>query len=553
MLLGASSLLEGQSPQQRESLLRYQDSLQEMPPALLRREMDTRRAQADSEATAMAHLRLGLAALSVGQRVDHYQLDRARGAFEQAARLEPDWPWPRYGIGLARRDDISRGDGRVAFLRRFWGNRDAWALREPGTRLLDHYSRLQYARRHFALEVNRRFYRFVDTYRSGSTELDDRGIVYVRQGPPEKRITVPIFGFFPNETWRYKRADGDLLLHFSSGGGQSGGHQIGGDLGDYHLIPSLLNAGTPGGATPAAGGDSVMLFVSRTPVTDLYAKYMTWGPEGRSRAIREEQRIVALSTTLATQTDADELTFDSALTVVSELIALGTNGNLTMVHVLAGIPVNVGTGSDQRLTTIRTSLGVFDSSGDPVASLDTAVILRLTGPVAPGSWAFTRAQVAVSPGHWTYRLAIEQGGDRGVVLPRATIAVPNLDGSRIAMSDLVIAPLPGSWPWPLASGDTVYASPLHTYGRGGRISLYYEVYGLKTGDYSTRISVYERKGAELGRRRLSLSFHSTARATVAREQRTIDLRDLQPGQYWLEVRAGEAVRKKAMTIVDTSK
>lgn len=715
LLLATSRLLQGQSPDQRAALRQYQDSLRGMPTALLDREMDAKRERADTEATAMAQLRLGLAALAVGQRVDHYQFDRARGAFEQAARLEPDWPWPRYGIGLARRAigeeqatnplslgtragygqleravagqldavarepgftpalleladlvhllqdstltaralaafrsaaaseeasadtayqlarcrlerlhgdpdsaltairryreeggdpgladleeartllgagrregispyyegarfdnpaavagyradlryiadsselvsyDTARGDGRVAFLRRFWGNRDAWALREPGTRLLDHYGRLQYARRHFALEVNRRFYRWVDMYRSGSTELDDRGIVYVRQGPPEKRIAVPIFGFFPNETWRYKRADGDLLLHFSTGGGQEGPkgrYQVGGDLSDYHLIPSLMDAGTPG-----AGGDSLMLFVSRAPVTDLYAKLMTWGPEGQSRVVREERRIVALSTTLATQTDADELTFDSALTAVPELISLGHNGETTRVNVLIAIPATAETTrEDQRLTTIRTRLGVFDSTRRPVASLDTTVALYLAGPLAPDSWILTRAQLSVPAGNWTYRLAVQEGARRGTVFPRSRIAVPRLDGSRAAMSDLVIAPLPGDWPWPLASGDTIYASPFQAYRQGQRINLYYEIYGLGEGEYTTRISVYEREGSRRGRRRIAILFQSTSAVPVSRVQRTIDLRGLGPGHYWLEVKAGSAMQQRPFDIVAT--
>lgn len=710
LTIACSSAAQAQSPEQRTELRLYQDSLAGMPTAALGQEVNHWRTHADSAPTPMALLRIGVVSLTLAEREHESRFDQARRTFQQAAALAPDWPWPHYGVGLARaakgrwqadeplnlgkrvgygelegaleaqfealavdagfvpalleiaglvavlqdsgrtaralaafqtaaateafdspdfqlararleraagdpdsalaalvlyrkaggvagmadletartslgagrsegsgpyyegarsedsgtvagyRADLAyiadptelttydraRGEEREGFLRGFWGKRDAWDLRDPGTRLVDHYMRLDYARRHFALRVNRRFYRWVDMYRSGSTELDDRGVVYVRQGPPDMRIAVPVFGFFPNETWRYRRADGDLLLHFSGGGGQSadGYYQTGGDPGDLHLIPSLLNAGSPG------PGDSVLLFTSRSPVTDLYGKYMTWGKEGRRRVIEQERKIVAVSVAVATGTDADELQFEKELGAVVDLLALGQDSGRTRLNVILGIPVLVGdTSKPDQLIPIRTRLGVFDTSHAPVAHLDSLLILHLVGRAQAGGWLFARVTLTSPPGDWTYRLAVQRGNDRGVVFPRTPIHVGRFDGSRVAISDLAVGHVPGGWPWLQPSGDTAYVSPFHSYRRGQHLSLYYEVYGLKRGGYATAISVYDRDGIRVGRRRLSLSFHATAAAPVSRVQQTIDLGGLAPGRYWLEVRVQDAVQRKAIIVL----
>ena len=135
------------------------------------------------------------------------------------------------------RFDAASGAARSAFLHRFWTDRDHAELRQAGERIREHYRRLLYARRHFALTIWRRFYGPADAYRSGSEEIDDRGVVYVRHGEPAVRLKPFVFGLMPNETWRYGRADGDMLFHFSAGYDGSGG----GDLYDYRLVESVLD------------------------------------------------------------------------------------------------------------------------------------------------------------------------------------------------------------------------------------------------------------------------------------------------------------------------
>ena len=108
--------------------------------------------------------------------------------------------------------DRLKGQSRAAYLHRFWTDRDHLELRPEGERLREHYRRILFARFHFPLTISRRFYGRLDAYRSSNTDVDDRGVIYIRQGEPAERLRPFVFGAMPNESWHYVRADGDLLF-----------------------------------------------------------------------------------------------------------------------------------------------------------------------------------------------------------------------------------------------------------------------------------------------------------------------------------------------------
>jgi len=212
--------------------------------------------------------------------------------------------------------DRVEGANREDFLRRFWSDRARRDLRTPSERLQEHYRRLRYAREQFALSNNRRYYGRRDLYRAPRTEtLDDRGVVYVRHGEPDQRLRPLLFGLLPNETWRYQRADGDLLMHFSGGGeGVEGG-----DLTDYRLVPSVFDL--RGNRMPQD-----MVIASRFGASDIYQKIMSWGTHGASRMMREEREWGKRSAEVGTQTDGFELHFAEPLTANTDLVVIGREG-----------------------------------------------------------------------------------------------------------------------------------------------------------------------------------------------------------------------------------
>ena len=210
------------------------------------------------------------------------------------------------------RFDASGGGDRAAFLRRFWTDRDHVELRPDGERIREHYRRLLYARRHFALTIARRHYGDDDAYRSGSEELDDRGVIYVRHGEPVTRLKPFVFGLMPNETWRYGRADGDLLFHFSAGYDDRGG----GDLYDYRLVESVLDLRGAGDAPKD------QLLLSRQSLSPMYGRMLNWGPYGAAQARDRERGIGRASIDYGTSTDSYELQYARPLTAYADLVAV---------------------------------------------------------------------------------------------------------------------------------------------------------------------------------------------------------------------------------------
>ncbi|HSN16166.1 MAG TPA: GWxTD domain-containing protein, partial [Anaeromyxobacteraceae bacterium] len=100
---GAGAPLAAQSEAERASLDAFRDSLAAVTDStalagLERGTIDVARVQRDS---AMLHLRLGLVALRLGELGRKNGADDAAGEFEWASELQPRWPWPWYGQGLA--------------------------------------------------------------------------------------------------------------------------------------------------------------------------------------------------------------------------------------------------------------------------------------------------------------------------------------------------------------------------------------------------------------------------------------------------------------------
>ncbi|MGH7594398.1 MAG: hypothetical protein ACRELE_11190, partial [Gemmatimonadales bacterium] len=111
--------------------------------------------------------------------------------------------------------DAATGDARAELMRHFWDVRDRDELHSSGERLLEHYRRLDYARHNYRLASTHRHYDIVERYRPPIAEFDDRGVIYIRQGPPDDRATLELPGLPYNESWVYHRTDvGDLLFHF---------------------------------------------------------------------------------------------------------------------------------------------------------------------------------------------------------------------------------------------------------------------------------------------------------------------------------------------------
>ncbi len=423
--------------------------------------------------------------------------------------------------------DRVEGLDRVAMLEEFWTRRDHRELRAEGERLRAHYVRTHFARTHFYLENSRRHYWHAEPYRSGSEEFDDRAIIYIRHGQPAQRITPFVYALTGNESWRYSRPDGDLVLHFT----------VQEDLRDYRLASSIFDLKSTG-STPQD-----QLIMSRQAISPLYSKLGTWGRFGRAKLVAREREIGETSIVFGTTSDTHELRFDDSLGIRTQLLAVGQAGRQALVHLafaLQGMQPSSNETAVGSRYPVRVRFAAFADDGRRVAWLDSSYVA--TGTVGDWGRVLGRVAVPVPQGTWRYRLAIQNGEDRGTLLPWDSITVGRFDGAVLQVSDLMLGALAVPLSWNPTPRDTAFIAPASEFPRGSRVELYYEVYGLDPGQtYQTGLEFTQTRPV------LRFEFEEQAKSGVTRVRRTLDLHGLEPGEYRLELEVVDGRRRRHRT------
>ena len=431
------------------------------------------------------------------------------------------------------RFDAASGAARAAFLRRFWTDRDRAELRQAGERIREHYRRLLYARRHFALTIWRRFYGPADAYRSGSEEIDDRGVIYVRHGEPAVRLKPFVFGLMPNETWRYGRADGDLLFHFSAGYDGSGG----GDLYDYRLVESVLDL------RGAADAPVDQLLLSRSSLVAAVRPDAQLGPQRRGPGPRSgawhrpgEHRVRHHHRQLraAVRPTAHGVRQSRGRRLEGHRAARAVR----VRHRAAGDDAVAG---DRRRELPRARApGGARRRGPRGGELrhDARLPARPRARPRPVSHRPRRAPAAA----WHLGVAggAVAGADAGVVLPRDSVRV-GAPGPALALSDLALGIRAASARWFPTPADTVLLTPFNLFLESSEVELYYEASGARAGtSYRHEIAVFHVRDDDRvdARPVVTLRVDETAAAEVIRAHRTLRLDRLKPGRYVVEVKVG---------------
>jgi len=428
--------------------------------------------------------------------------------------------------------DRLQGQARAAYLHRFWTDRDHIELRPEGERLREHYRRVLFARFHFPLSISRRFYGRRDAYRSGNTEVDDRGVIYIRQGEPAERLRPFVFGAMPNESWHYVRAEGDLLFHFSSGYDGNGG----GDLYDYRLVQSVLDL------HGAADAPRDQLILSRQSLSPIYSRMLNWGRFGSANAQARERNIGATSIAVGTTTDSYELQFARRLAVVADLVAIGRGPGGSLAHFVFGIAALSTSGQPAAggvEYSVRVRLVALDRQERSIATLDTTVVIRHRRQLTKNEWLVGRAELILPPGRWGYRAALQQGDSAGVVLPQDSVRVGNSDGTSLGLSDIALGSPGRAVSWITEVADTVLLAPSSLFRKGSEVELYFEARGATPGlVYRHEITVFRSDNRSSDRRRplVVISFDEEAAASVIRSHRRLRLDGLKEGSYLMEVK-----------------
>lgn len=411
--------------------------------------------------------------------------------------------------------DSAGSEGRTVFLARFWSRRDRYDMRKDGERLAEHYRRMYYARHYFRRVPRKRRWAGFEDYRQTTLEFDARGEIYIRHGEPSERVEAPDYCAV---SWRYARGDGDLFFHFTGDPVER----------DYDLAASVLKVCGPGN-----------LWLSRVVGWDKrYARLVNAGPNSMQFARVEQEVAGVRDIEEAVTSDRYELTYDSTMRAVSQVVAVGRGDGGSLVHFAIAIPgqyLKADTTGEIISYLIRTRIVVLDRAGEVLASSDLTRRHRTDIVVAPGQYLTVRDTLTVPPGMATYRIAVEQDSTRGGVFPRDSLAVGRFGfgSDSLAISDLVLGSRAARLVWMATRTDTVFFNPIGSWRENSSMEMYYEIYGLAPGSsYRTQISV--RKGRR-GRRERTLSFTDPAGSGVTRVRRTVDLARLGRGEYVMEV------------------
>jgi GWxTD domain-containing protein len=478
------------------------------------------------------------------------------------AAYRDDVRWIATPVELAAFDALADGAARATWLRRFWARRDVADARSDGERLAEHYRRWFYARKHFRLVSRHRHYDITEVYRSGQGEIDDRGVIYVRHGEPDRRArfvcSAPAGDCAPNESWLYRRDGGDLVFHFAARD----------DVQDFKLVESLVDVfGFQAGVRAAGGGaalDLAGLYQTRDQFGDVYRR-VAEGTGMVGPALAQERRDGRRSISLGTATDSYAQRFEQPLDLVAGGFVAGEGPvpATPTLHVLFAIPADRLTpqpAPEGVIYPLHFRVVVVDSGGQAVGWLDTTRVFGARQPLRRPGYLTGRLTLAVPPGTFRYRLLVASGdGGAGEIVSLDSVVADRLDGRRFAASDLVLGVRGSGLSWVMPR-DTIPLNPLGRVAVGGDLELYYQVFGLAAGaTYRTVVEV-RRDGRRslLGRRPspVRLEFEGLADGPRTDVRRTISLQGVVRGTYVLVLRLTDPtsgttlVRERRFTVVE---
>ncbi|HYO46370.1 MAG TPA: GWxTD domain-containing protein [Gemmatimonadota bacterium] len=401
-------------------------------------------------------------------------------------------------------------DRKPEHIRAYWQHLADQSFVSPDERLAEHYRRLHYVMENFRLDLpERRHYSAIDAYvPSWQTGFDDRGVIYLRHGPPDDTAIFSGPEFERNLSWKYEAADAEpMLFHFVSDE----------DVGDYKLVRRLSdavistntsmagqtlldqNASTMLNSGRLDAYDSRILATQRVALQDLYRSRGHLDPEYDLTAmgldlqiLQEEEARLAQDIQIGTRTQSyepepsDPLLYPvyavpfrspSGGTEVAFYYALPTTG-------ITILPRGSGSEVDYRYQLMVTST---ENPDDIQGRADEEVRIATPQqiPQEPGVMLPGIERVDVGPGQYHYGLKVTDlnSGRFGVL--QGSVSVSGLDGPGLAMSGVVLATrvepaVDTSNPFVRWGQTKVLALPSRLFRREQSIFVYYELYGLDT-------------------------------------------------------------------------
>jgi len=535
----------------------------------------------------------------------------ARSAGETGhAAYRADLAWVAEQWELAQFDSVAASQ-LGAWVRNFWQERDALALRSPGERIREHLRRWVFVHQNYLIHrpddapIAAEGLTSLDqaslfddqasddvlvevsfgppifkTYERDQWEVDDRGVIYLRHGEPARKVSS-VAGP-PNESWAYDLPEGRKVFHFlgSRALGTTAGTTlvaalpVNADMLDarasldsrYADLASRIQLIRAQAATKAQAEARAIAEAQKDPTSDVMKEINSirasqptrFRADILQREVLRNRRAIAAGVT----SDGFPLHFKASLDAVVQVYGVGFGaGQARRVLAVFAVPGRKLTprkrpdGGPGLLYPVSIRLIAMDRAAGTIRQLDTTRVF-LTRDTLRGEQHLTgTVELAVPPGSYRVRTLVTSPGlDAGTGAGRDSIEIP-ASARDIVLSDLILGQ-EGGLTWPYGS-QRVPLNPLNAYPKGAEATLFYEVGGLKPGTrYSSTVTVRRADQKPDAKPEFATGFEFTASGDYERVSRGLGLGNLKPGSFLLEVTVRESgaehpvTRRRALNILD---
>jgi hypothetical protein len=383
-------------------------------------------------------------------------------------------------------------------------------------RLVLHYDRLYHARSLYVITRPRWTEDMMDMQgRPDSLEVDDRGLLYMRMGPPGGAFDCSDPVSF-SETWAYYRPDGPRIYFLApvsrSKFGQVTDYRAQESLGAFW--GALLNLGygssgdlnylfqeriTFGGGNSCSAMTSGFGAPSRIPGTPGETALRRGARSARANSGRRREQLRAEDYgryAVQQVPDVPALRPDVSLAYES-LRFRNPSRDETTVWVIAaarsGDLVGIDGGAGVRYAT-RTQVGLM-SAGRLALHADEVSVTSVE-PLGGDDGLVSRIPIELTAGTYPYTIAVHDLNRVDVPTGnwiQDTLVVPDTRPAFPEVSDLAVAADSGG-DWTRDGRTFLAVTPTHVVGPGGALHLYFEVYAFRAGgEYEVEVRVVAEK------------------------------------------------------------
>lgn len=428
-------------------------------------------------------------------------------------------------------------------------------------RLARHYRRLSTARRYFYLDRPRFYVGMTHWHgRRDGEWMDDRGLVYVRMGPPDRAESCgavlpfeadPFEGDLLATCWIYDRPEGYKLYYFATRDKVTG--RLSPD-GDYYLQESLGPRAHP--SDPYFRRYVRHADIPRSLVRHLsFNRTLNLGDALDSGLDAVEDQAYRRQMEIATRRFADEALIEipdvppvTGMEMLWEpLRFLNPVDGSWQVWVVASVPAGQLEPRRSQGTWIYRAEARLSTRHPDRLRIDSTFNRASVGePLAPETGIPLRTFVVTGSGPLPITLAVSDGARSGAgAWAQDTVAVPRALPMPM-VSDIAVARATGGG-WTRDGRSFLRVSPDHVASEAGELHVYFEVYGVRrTAGYEVELrltpedtsddpaAIFELDPSDLPFR---LEFTGTMPyERIGRHTIRLDLADTPPGEYDLAIR-----------------